>query len=399
MCESYIPKFNYFRTSYTSQMIQQKIGILGGGQLGKMLCQEASKLGIRLQVLEKDDSFPSAGVCPDMTYGDFKNYEDVLDFGRKMDVITVEIEAVNTEALHLLVKEGKSVYPQPDLLDLIKDKGDQKSWYTKHNIPTSPFEIFENAEAVRNAVNSEKWRIPFVQKSRKDGYDGQGVKVIRAQEDLKDLLDCPCLLEELVDIDKEIAVIVARNPSGEVKSFPVVEMEFHPTANLVEFLFSPSQITEAQEEKATRLAEKVATEMEVVGLLAVELFLTKSGEIWVNEVAPRPHNSGHQTIEGNITSQYAQHLRAIMDLPLGDTAARGASVMVNILGEPEFKGPAYYDGLEDSLKISGANIHLYGKQMTKPYRKMGHATIVDTSLESAIIKAKKLKSTLKVIAE
>ncbi len=380
-------------------MIRQKIGILGGGQLGKMLCQEASKLGIRLHVLEKDDSFPSAGVCPDIVYGDFKNYDDVLAFGREMDVITVEIEAVNTEALHQLEKEGKPVYPQASLLDLIKDKGDQKSWYAQHNIPTSPFELFENADAVQKAVNEGKWKIPFVQKSRKDGYDGQGVKVVRTPEDLDALLDCPCLLEELADIDKEIAVIVARNPSGEIKSFPVVEMEFHPTANLVEFLFSPSQISENHKKNATQLAEKVASEMGIVGLLAVELFLTKSGDIWVNEVAPRPHNSGHQTIEGNVTSQYAQHLRAILDLPLGDTAPRSASVMVNILGEPDYKGPAYYDGLAESLSISGANIHLYGKEMTKPFRKMGHATVVDESLEVAKEKAKQLKETLKVITE
>jgi len=382
-----------------SEMIQQKIGILGGGQLGKMLCQEASKLGIRLHILEKDDSFPSAGVCPDMTYGDFKNYDDVIAFGREMDVITVEIEAVNTEALHQLEKEGKSVYPQPAILDLIKDKGDQKTWYSKHNIPTAPFELFGNADSVLNAVKAGKWLIPFVQKSRKDGYDGQGVKVIRSESDLVSLIDAPCLLEELAEIDKEISVIVARNPSGEVKSFPVVEMEFHPTANLVEFLFSPSSIDNDHKLRATQLAESVAEEMGIVGLLAVELFLTKSGEIWVNEVAPRPHNSGHQTIEGNITSQYAQHLRAILNLPLGDTGLRGASVMVNILGEPDFTGPAYYEGLAKAMNISGANIHLYGKAMTKPFRKMGHATIVDPSLESAVEKAKRLKSTLKVTTQ
>lgn len=379
-----------------SEMIEKKIGILGGGQLGKMLCQEASKLGIRLHVLEKDDSFPSAGVCPDITYGNFKNYDDVLAFGREMDVITVEIEAVNTEALHQLEKEGKSVYPQPAILDLIKDKGDQKSWYTNHGIPTAPFELFENADEVRSAVKAGKWMIPFVQKSRKDGYDGQGVKVIRNESDLDSLIEAPCLLEELADIDKEISVIVARNPSGDVKSFPVVEMEFHPTANLVEFLFSPSNINEDHKVEATRLAETVADGMGIIGLLAVELFLTKSGEIWVNEVAPRPHNSGHQTIEGNITSQYAQHLRSILDLPLGDTSLRGASVMVNILGEPGHTGPAHYEGLPDCLDISGANIHLYGKAMTKPFRKMGHATIVDSSLESAVDKARRLKSTLKV---
>ncbi|MFT4533985.1 MAG: 5-(carboxyamino)imidazole ribonucleotide synthase [Saprospiraceae bacterium] len=380
-------------------MIDKKVGILGGGQLGKMLCQEASKLGVRLNVLEKNDSFPAAGVCPDFTYGDFKNYDDVLAFGRQMDVITVEIEAVNTKALYQLEKEGKQVYPQPHLLDLIKDKGTQKSWYADQNLPTSPFELFDDANGVKQALDDGRWSIPFVQKTRKDGYDGQGVKVVRSKSDLDNLLDAPCLIESLADINKEIAVIVARSVSGEVKSFPVVEMEFHPTANLVEFLFSPSNISNEQKEEAKNIAETIATKMEIVGLLAVELFLNKDGSIWINEVAPRPHNSGHQTIEGNITSQYAQHLRAILDLPLGDTAERGASVMVNILGEDNYKGPVHYEGLSECLRISGANIHLYGKAETKPFRKMGHATIVDTGLVSAIIKAKKLKSTLKVITK
>ncbi len=380
-------------------MINKKVGILGGGQLGKMLCQEASKLGVRLNILEKDDTFPAASVCPDFTYGDFKNYDDVLAFGRQMDIVTVEIEAVNTEALYQLEKEGKQVYPQPHLLDLIKDKGTQKTWYANHNLPTSPFELFEDAKAVQDAVTDGRWSIPFVQKTRKDGYDGQGVKVVRSETDLDNLLDAPCLLESLADIDKEIGVIVARSASGEVKSFPVVEMEFHPTANLVEFLFSPSDITKEQKEEAKRIAESIATKMEIVGLLAVELFLNKDGSIWINEVAPRPHNSGHQTIEGNVTSQYGQHLRAIMDLPLGDTAERGASVMVNILGEDNYKGPVHYEGLSECLRISGANIHLYGKADTKPFRKMGHATIVDTDLQSAIKKAKQLKSTLKVITK
>ncbi len=380
-------------------MIDKKVGILGGGQLGKMLCQEASKLGIRLNILEKDNSFPAAGVCPDFTYGDFKNYDDVLAFGRQMDVITVEIEAVNTEALHQLEKEGKEVYPQPALLDLIKDKGTQKTWYADQELPTSPFELFADADAVHVAVAEGKWTIPFVQKTRKDGYDGQGVEVVRSESDLDSLLDAPCLVESLADIDKEIAVIVSRSVSGELKSFPVVEMEFHPTANLVEFLFSPSSISEAKKEEAKRIAESIADNMGIVGLLAVELFLNKDGSIWINEVAPRPHNSGHQTIEGNVTSQYAQHIRAILDLPLGDTAERGASVMVNILGEDNYKGKAYYEGLSDCLEISGANIHLYGKADTKPFRKMGHATIVDKDLDQAILKAKQLKSTLKVITK
>ncbi|MEE9439493.1 MAG: 5-(carboxyamino)imidazole ribonucleotide synthase [Saprospiraceae bacterium] len=377
-------------------MTDQKIGILGGGQLGKMLCQEASKLGIRLNVLEKDDSFPAAAICPDVTYGDFKNKEDVLNFGSKMDIVTVEIEAVNTEALYMLEKSGIKVYPQPHILDLIKDKGLQKTWYVENNIPTSYFQLFENAQEVIDAVNNNTWQYPFVQKIRTDGYDGQGVRIIKSKADLKSLLNRPCLLEQLVDIDKEISVIVAQNPAGEIKSFPLVEMEFHPTANLVEYLFSPSSLSQKDQKNATLLAESIAKKMGIIGLLAVELFLTKGGNIIINEVAPRPHNSGHQTIEGNLTSQYAQHLRAIMNLPLGDTQATSPSVMVNILGEVGHQGKAKYNGIKAALNISGANIHIYGKEMTKPFRKMGHATIIAQDLDTAKNKAKKLKSVLKV---
>jgi len=385
--------------AHNAKGINAKVGILGGGQLGKMLCQEASKLGVRLSVLEKDDSFPTAGVCPDITYGNFKDYDDVLAFGRGMDIVTVEIEAVNTDALKQLESEGIKVYPQPAILELIKDKGAQKTWYSDHDLPTSPFTLYANADEVRAAVADGQWKIPFVQKSRTDGYDGQGVKVIRSQSDLDDLLDVPCLVEEMADIDKEIAVIVARNPSGEISTFPVVEMEFHPTANLVEFLFSPSSVAQSYQDKARQLAEAIAEKMGIVGLLAVEFFLNKDGSIWINEVAPRPHNSGHQTIEGNLTSQYAQHIRAITDMPLGDSGLRGASVMVNILGAEGHKGEAKYAGLRACLQISGANIHIYGKADTKPFRKMGHATIVDRDLDSAIEKARLLKETLQVIAK
>jgi len=379
--------------------MDKKVGILGGGQLGKMLCQEASKIGIRLNILEKDDTFPAYGICQDYHYGNFKDYDDVYKFGQQMDIITVEIEAVNTEALHQLQKEGKKVFPQPELLDLIKDKGTQKTFYEDYNLPTSRFELFDTKEEIINAVNEGKWTIPFVQKARKDGYDGQGVQIIRSEADLENLFEVPSLLEDLVDIDKEISVIVARSESGEINSFPVVEMEFHPTANLVEFLFSPSSVTTDQQSEATSIAESIVKEMEIVGLLAVELFLTKSGEILINEVAPRPHNSGHQTIEGNVTSQYGQHLRAILDWPLGSTEARCPSVMVNVLGAEGYKGLAYYDGLEECLKIDGAYMHLYGKKDTKPFRKMGHATIIDNDLETAKEKARKVKSTLKVISK
>lgn len=380
-------------------MLNKKIGVLGGGQLGKMMCQAVSEMDIRLHLLEQNDSFPAASVCPNMTWGDFKNYDDVMAFGADKDILTVEIEAVNTEALHELEKQGKEVYPQPAILDMIKDKGLQKQFYADHSIPTSRFELFDNADAVRTAVQEGKWTIPFVQKSRKDGYDGQGVKIIKTQADLDHLMDVPSLLEELVDIHTEIAVIVARNEDGEIRSFPTVGMEFHPTANLVEYLYSPCNVDMKIQEKATQLAERIADNMGIVGLLAVEMFLTKDGKILINEVAPRPHNSGHHTIEANITSQYEQHIRAIANLPLGDTDILQPAVMVNVLGHPDHKGPAVYDGIDHCLSISGAHFHIYGKAITKPYRKMGHVTIVDDALEQAIEKAKFIKENFSVITK
>ncbi len=375
-----------------------KIGVLGGGQLGKMLCQEAGKLGIKLHILEKDDTFPAASVCPDMTYGDFKKEEDVYHFGKQMDIVTVEIEAVNTAALYRLERQGVKVYPQPHILDLIKDKGEQKKWYRNNDIATSEFLIFKDAAHVKRSILEGSLSIPFVQKTRKGGYDGQGVKIIRSEEDLNGLIDAPCLCEDLVDVKKELSVIVARNPSGEIKSFPVVEMEFHPEANLVEFLICPPRIEWPFEQKCRSIAEDIAQKMGIVGVLAVELFLTHAGQILVNEVAPRPHNSGHQTIEANVTSQYGQHLRSIMDLPLGSTALRCPSVMINLLGAPGFKGQAIYKGLDKALAISGVYPHIYGKSVTKPYRKMGHVTILGEFRNEVIKKAKKVKSLIKVIS-
>lgn len=377
-------------------MIQKKIGVLGGGQLGKMLCQYASKMGINLHILEKDDSFPAVAVSNQVTYGDFKNFEDVYAFGQSMDVVTVEIEAVNTDALHKLVEEGKEVYPQPHILDTIKNKGHQKTFYESNKLPTSRFQLFDGAHQVREAVIRGEWTLPFVQKSQTDGYDGQGVKIVRTENDLNELLDVPCLLEDLVDIDREIAVIVARNVSGEVAVYPAVEMEFHPTANLVEFLFSPSTLTESQEADAKAIATSVAETFGIVGLLAVELFLTKSGEILINEVAPRPHNSGHHTIEANTTSQYEQHVRAIADLPLGNTDLLAPAAMINLLGAEGSKGPTAYENTSECLAVEGAHFHLYGKAMSKPYRKMGHVTVVDKDLDKAKEKARYVKSTFKI---
>lgn len=377
----------------------KKIGILGGGQLGKMLYQAGSILGLNIQILEKDTSFPAATVCPYFTCGDITNFDDVMAFAQDLDVITIEIENVNIEALEALEAMGKEVYPQPAALKIIKDKGLQKQFYKQYDIPTAPFFIVQNKEEIHVQYEAGNLKIPFVQKSRTDGYDGKGVHIVRSVADLQHLLEGPSLVEEMVDIYKEIAVIVARNPDGEVKTFPPVEMQFHPTANLVEFLFCPSDITPQQSLDASMLAIQVADRLQITGLLAVELFIDAAGNILVNEVAPRPHNSGHHTIEACVTSQYTMHLRALLNLSLSSTELIRPAVMVNVLGEEGYSGPAYYEGLETCLGIDGVYPHLYGKKETKPFRKMGHVTVVNTSLEKAIEKATTIQKTLKVISQ
>lgn len=377
---------------------KQKIGILGGGQLGKMLCQAGSKMGLDISILEKDHSFPAYMVCSSFECGDITSYDDVMSFGSKMDILTIEIENVNVDALEDLEKAGKKVYPSSAALKIIRDKGKQKMFYEASGIPTSEFELVKGKEEIIQLVKSTELDVPFVQKSRTEGYDGKGVHVVRSTKDLLNILDCPSVVESMVEIDKEIAIIIARNPSGDIKAFPSVEMQFHPTANLVEFLFSPSTLTEQQEKQAIHLAQTIAEKLDVVGLLAVEMFVDVNGNILVNEVAPRPHNSGHHTIEASVTSQYEMHLRAILDLPLGCTELVRPAVMVNLLGEIGYSGPTVYDGLEACLAIDGVYLHLYGKKETKPFRKMGHVTIVDKTLDKAVEKAKFVQNHLKVIS-
>ena len=372
-----------------------KLGILGGGQLGKMLCQAASCWELPIYALDASIEFPAGPYCKGFQEGSFKNYDDVLGFGRQMDVVTIEIEHVNTEALRKLQAEGKTVHPNPDALDIIKDKGLQKQFYQKHNIPTSPFQLFADKDAVLKALKTGELSIPFVQKSRTAGYDGKGVAVITKEADLTEkLLDGACMIEDLVEMEKEIAVVVARNEKGEIATFDPVEMEFNPIANLVEFLICPSTITSAQAATCTNLAKQVIEAFDICGLLAVELFLDKKGNILVNEVAPRPHNSGHHTIDSAITSQYEQHLRGILNLPLGSTKMTSPSVMVNLLGAADYTGEAHYEGLSECMAIAGVKIHLYGKKMTKPFRKMGHATIIADTIAEAKEKAKQVQQTL-----
>ena len=381
-----------------NQFLPPRIGILGAGQLGKMLAIAAAPLHLDLCALGADGRQPAAPYLPHFVAGDYQNYDDVLAFGRSVDVLTIEIEHVNTEALHQLVCEGKTVHPRPGALDIIKDKGVQKQFYEAQGLPTAPFRLWNTAEEVRRALSDGQLTYPFVQKSREAGYDGKGVAVIRSAADLPKLIEAPCLTETLVPFAKELAVIAARRPSGEVRTYPAVEMVFHPTANLVEQLACPASIPEAVEAAAQALAQRTIEALDVCGLLAVEMFLTETGELLINEVAPRPHNSGHQTIDSCPTSQFEQHLRAILDWPLGEIAPYAPSVMVNLLGAPDHTGPAMYEGLADCLRLPGAHLHLYGKAQTRPMRKMGHATVVHTNIETATQLARRIQDTLRIIS-
>ncbi len=375
-----------------------KLGILGGGQLGKMLALAAGNWDLDLWILDKDKTFPASKFVDHFVEGDFKDYDDVYNFGKKVDVISIEIEHVNTDALIQLKKEGKIVHPDPEALVIIKDKGLQKQFYVDKKLPTSPFHYFESAAEVLEGLKQNEISFPFVQKSREAGYDGKGVAVLNSSDDLKRLLDCPCIVEPKVDIDKELAVIVARNEDGTIAAYPTVEMAFNHEANLVEFLFCPAAISEDLEREAQDLAKKVIAAYDVCGLLAVEFFLDKSGKLLINEVAPRPHNSGHHTIDSAITSQFQQHLRAVLNFPLGKTDSTSPSVMVNLLGHGDYTGTPILDGFDKCLALEGAKFHFYGKKITKPFRKMGHATVVDSDLEQAKQKAIFIRDNLNIIA-
>lgn len=371
-----------------------KIGVLGGGQLGRMMLQSAIDFNLDIHMLDPDPKAPCANIAASFTQGDLKDYDTVLAFGKDKDLITIEIEAVNTDALKALQADGKKVFPQPEIIEMIQDKRKQKTFYKANRIPTADFILTENkAEVLAN-----KDFLPAVNKLGKGGYDGQGVQILKSEADLKKAFEAPSLLEKLIDFKKELSVIVARNEAGEVKCFPLVEMAFHPTANLVEFLFAPAEVSEATEEKAYQLATDVINQLDMVGLLAVEMFLTQEDEVLVNEIAPRTHNSGHQTIEANITSQFEQHLRAILNLPLGATDLIRPAAMVNVLGEDGYTGNAQYEGLKDLMDLPGVHLHLYGKKITKPFRKMGHITLTDTDVASLKQKALKVKEILKVKA-
>ncbi|SDH03815.1 5-(carboxyamino)imidazole ribonucleotide synthase [Mucilaginibacter sp. P25] len=371
-----------------------KLGILGGGQLGRMLIQQAINYNVTVKILDPDREAPCRKLCDEFTVGSLGDYETVYNFGKTVDLLTIEIEKVNVDALEQLEKEGVLVYPQSRIIRLIQDKGLQKQFFKENDIPTADFQIISSPQQLQQSLIP----FPYIQKLRKDGYDGKGVYKVIDESYLAGAFKEPSLIEQWIDFEKEIAVIVARNENGEISTFPMVEMEFNPKANLVEFLIAPSTLPFAIQQKAEQIAKKIADSLKIVGLLAVEMFLDKQGRILVNELAPRPHNSGHQTIEGNVISQFEQHLRAIFNQPLGDTSCLNNAIMVNVLGEAGYEGPAIYQGIEKVLKVPGVYIHLYGKALTKPFRKMGHVTIVDADREKAIEKARFVQKTLKVIS-
>ena len=382
---------HYFSSNFT-------LGILGGGQLGKMLLTETRKFDITTKVLDPSADAPCRIACNTFVQGSLTDFDTVYNFGKEVDVLTIEIENVNVDALKKLQSEGVKVYPSPQTIELIQNKATQKQFYATHNIPTAPFHRFESLANLQQAVANQQITLPFVWKSARFGYDGNGVKIVRQLPDLSLLPEGECIAESLVPFAKELAVIVARNVSGEASTYPVVEMEFHPEANQVEYVLCPARISEEIAQKARAIAVQVAEAFQVVGLLAVELFLTAEGEVLVNEVAPRPHNSGHYSIEAAYTNQFEQHLRAILDLPLGNTDSKVAGVMVNLVGAEGYQGDAVYENIEQILAMEGVTPHIYGKRETRPFRKMGHVTIVNKDIEKARVIAEKVKQTIKVIS-
>ena len=373
-----------------------KLGILGGGQLGKMLLYDAKRYDLHTKVMDSNKDAPCNKIADDFIIGDITDYNDVINFGNSVDLITVEIENINTDALEDLEKSGKKVYPSPKTLKIIQNKSKQKNFYKNNHLPTSRFKSYSSLEELKRNFLNDNFEFPFVWKSSRFGYDGKGVKIIKNIEDLDFSYDHQCLIEEKVSIKKELSVIVSRNNDGEIKCFPVVEMEFNEKSNLVEYVMCPANISKQTEEKAIIIASEIAKKFEMVGLLAVELFLTNEDEILINEVAPRPHNSGHHTIECCITSQFDQHIRSILNLPLGETGILIPGIMVNLVGENMEEGNVNYKNINDIFDIPGVYIHIYGKKKSRLNRKMGHITIVNKDINKAIEIGKSIKSKIKV---
>ncbi|PWG06124.1 5-(carboxyamino)imidazole ribonucleotide synthase [Polaribacter aquimarinus] len=383
---------NYFSSDF-------KLGVLGGGQLGRMLLAETQKFDIHTSILDGNKNAPCAEICNTFVVGDLLDFDAVYNFGKTVDLLTIEIENVNLDALDKLESEGLTIFPKPKDLRVIQSKARQKNFYVDHQIPTAPFSHYAYLEELRHTLENDIIDFPFVWKAARFGYDGNGVKIVRNLDDLNSLPNVECITEKLIPFKNELAVIVARNSDGETTTYPVVEMEFHPEANQVEYVICPARIDSKVADKARAVALKVVKELDFVGLLAVEMFQTKNNDILVNEVAPRPHNSGHYSIEASYTNQFEQHLRSILNLPLGNTDSKVAGIMVNLVGAEGFSGDVIYENLNDILKIDGVTPHIYGKKETRPFRKMGHVTIVNKDIDKAREIAQEVKETIKVISK
>lgn len=383
---------DYFSSDFT-------LGILGGGQLGKMLLYETRKWDIRTKVMDASEEAPCKIACNEFVKGSLLDFDTVYNFGKDVDVLTIEIENVNLDALEKLEEEGKKVYPPARALRIIQNKAKQKLFYVDNGIPTADFHRFAYKSEITDSIHNGGLEFPFIWKVAQFGYDGQGVKVVRNMGDLEGLPPGECIAEEMIPFKHELAVIVARSLKGEVKTYPVVEMEFHPEANQVEYVICPARVESHVAEKAREVALKVSEKINHVGLLAVEMFQTQDDNILVNEVAPRPHNSGHYSIEASYTNQFEQHLRAILDLPLGKTDSKVAGIMVNLVGEEGNTGEVVYKNMGGILKMEGVTPHIYGKKQTRPFRKMGHVTIVNEDIIKARTIAQQVKETIKVISK
>jgi len=383
---------NYYSSDF-------KLGVLGGGQLGRMLLTETQKFDIHTSILDSNKNAPCAAICNTFVVGDLLDFDAVYNFGKTVDLLTIEIENVNLDALDKLELEGLTIYPKPKDLRIIQSKAKQKNFYFDNNIPTAPFSHFAFLEELVHCIENNIIDFPFVWKAARFGYDGNGVKIVRNFADLEYLPNVECITEQLIPFQNELAVIVAKNANGETTTYPVVEMEFHPEANQVEYVICPARIENTVAKKAREIALKVVDKLDFIGLLAVEMFQTKTNEILVNEVAPRPHNSGHYSIEASYTNQFEQHLRSILNLPLGNTESKVAGIMVNLVGDEGFSGDVIYENIEDVLKIDGVTPHIYGKKETRPFRKMGHVTIVNKDINKARATAQKVKETIRVISK
>ncbi len=370
------------------------LGIVQGGQLGRMFLQVAANYGFATRVLDPDAEAPCKGLCDEFIQGDPLDFDAVVRFGNGLDFLTLEYEHVNADALEELTNRGVLVRPSPKILRIVQDKGLQKSFYRDHGLPTADFILVEN----KAEIEKRPELFPVVQKSRRAGYDGRGVVKLDSISDLAKAFDAPSVLETKVDFEKELSVLIARTAKGEAAIYPVVELEFNPDANLVELLFAPANIEPKIAARAVEIAKELAESLELVGLMAVEMFLTPNGELLINEIAPRAHNSGHHTIEANATSQFEQQLRAAVGLPLGSVAMRSPAAMVNLLGASGHQGPARYEGIERAMERPDVHLHIYGKRITKPFRKMGHATVLAATTAEATSRAREIQEILRVVS-